>query len=142
MSVVGGSLPVVAHPRMYDEDDPLLARVRGLCLALPETTEKESHGRPTFRAGTRVFAQYGIAGQDDTRLIVHPDDSDRLALLAHPRSSVPPYLGASGWLGFEVSDRDDWPATDWVEMAELVEDSYRRVALVRMMIRALDIPSG
>lgn len=141
MSGVAGSLGVVAHPRMYDEDDPLLARVRDLCLALPETAEKESHGRPTFFAGRRVFAQFGIAGEDDTRLIVHPADGERPALLDHPRCSVPPYLGASGWLGFEVGERDDLPATDWAEMAELVEDSYRRVALVRML-RALDIPSG
>jgi hypothetical protein len=122
---------------MYDEDDPLLARVRALCLALPETSERESHGRPTFFAGARVFAQYGVAGEDDTRLLVHPDDTDREALLAHPRSSVPPYLGPGGWLGFDLARREGGPDVDWQEMAELVEDSYRRVALVRMR-RALD----
>lgn len=80
----------VAHPRMYDEDDPLLARVRALCLALPETSEKESHGRPTFVAGFRVFARYGVSGEDDRRLVVHPDDGDRAVLLQQPRVSVPP----------------------------------------------------
>lgn len=126
---------------MYDEDDPLLARVRALCLALPETTERESHGRPTFFAGARVFAQFGIAGEADRRLLVHPDDVDRPALLQHPRASVPPYLGAGGWLGFELGDLDGVPDVDWVEMAELVEDSYRRVALERML-RALDSAPG
>lgn len=122
---------------MYDEDDPLLARVRTTCLALPESSERESHGRPTFFAGARVFAQYGISGEDDRRLLVHPDDADREALLQHPRASVPPYLGASGWLGFDLGEGGEGPPVDWDEMAELVEDSYRRVALVRML-RALD----
>lgn len=122
---------------MYDEDDPLLARVRALCLALPETGEKESHGRPTFFAGRRVFAQYGIAGDDDRRLLVHPDEADRRALLDDPRCSVPPYLGPAGWLGLDLAARPDAPPVDWDEVAELVEDSYRRVALVRM-VRSLD----
>lgn len=127
----------MAHPRMYDEDDPLLARVRALCLAYPEAGERESHGRPVFFAGKRAFAQYGIRGEDDRRLLVHPDDGDREALLQHPRVSVPPYLGPAGWLGFELREADGLPPPDWQEMAELVDDSYRRVALVRML-RALE----
>ena len=38
----------MAHPLMFDEADPLLARVRDLALALPEAAEKVTHGRPTF----------------------------------------------------------------------------------------------
>lgn len=126
---------------MYDDDDPLLIRVRGLCLALPETREKDSHGRPTFFAGRRVFAQYGVAGDDDQRLLVHPEEAERRALRQHPRCSVPPYLGPSGWLGLDLAERPGWPAVDWGEVAELVEDSYRRVALVRML-RLLDVPGS
>lgn len=137
MSGGPATLTGMAHPRMYDDDDPLLARVRAICLALPETAEKESHGRPTFFAGSRVFAQFGIANEGDTRLVVRPDDGDREALLQHPRATVPLYLGPSGWLAFECYDRPGEPDADWVEYAELVEDSYRRVALVRMR-KALD----
>lgn len=137
-SDVGATLARMSHPRMYDEDDPLLARARAVCLALPEAVEKESHGRPTFFAGKRVFAQFGIEGEGDTRLLVRPDDSDREALLEHPRASVPPYYGPSGWLAFECRALPGHPDVDWVELAELVEDSYRRVALVRM-VRALDV---
>lgn len=117
---------------MYDDDDPLLARVRAMCLGRPETTERESHGRPTFFAGARVFAQYGVSGEDDRRLLVRPDEVDRAALLRHPRASVPPYLGGAGWLGFELRDDPGLPPVDWDEMAELVADSWHRVALVRM----------
>ncbi len=122
---------------MYDDDDPLLGRVRALCLAYPESAERESHGRPVFFAGRRGFAQYGVSGEDDRRLLVRPDDGDRDALVQHPRATVPPYLGPAGWLGFELRDRPGLPPLDWQEMVELVDDSYRRVALVRML-RALD----
>ena len=36
------------HDAMYDEDDPLLARVRALARALPHIDQKVSHGRPAF----------------------------------------------------------------------------------------------
>ncbi len=46
------------HPIMFDDADPILARVREIALALPEATEKISHGRPTFSA-PKMFAVYG-----------------------------------------------------------------------------------
>ncbi len=48
----------MAHPRMFDPDDPVLARVRRLALAFPSAAEKVSHGRPTFYT-KKVFAYYG-----------------------------------------------------------------------------------
>ena len=36
----------MAHPRTFSEDDPHLAEVRKLCLALPESMEVEARGRP------------------------------------------------------------------------------------------------
>ena len=48
---------------MYRDDDPFLDDVRRVCLALPETAEVEAWGRPTFRAGKRMFAVF--EGNDD-----------------------------------------------------------------------------
>ena len=48
----------MAHPRMFDDDDPLLARVRELAFDLPEAAEKVSHGRPCFFT-KKVFCYYG-----------------------------------------------------------------------------------
>ncbi|HST66182.1 MAG TPA: MmcQ/YjbR family DNA-binding protein [Mycobacteriales bacterium] len=112
------------HPRMYDEDDPVLAEVRTVCLALPEAAEVEAWGRPTFRAGAkgRIFVVYGAEG-----LIVKPDPAERDALLADERFSVPPYFGPSGWLALDLRK------PDWTEVAELVETSYRQVALKRQV---------
>lgn len=47
------------HPVMFDGSDPILARVRTIALALPEATEKISHGRPTFFSAPKMFAVYG-----------------------------------------------------------------------------------
>jgi hypothetical protein len=117
---------------MYDEDDPLLAKLRPICLGLPEAVEKESHGRPAFFAGKRTFAVYGAAGEGDTRLVIHPGETERESLMTDPRFTVPPYWGASGWLALDLG-RHPGLDGDWAEVGELVEESYRRVALVRML---------
>ena len=124
----------MTHPRIYDDDEPLLAEVREVCLALPETVEVEAWGRPTFRAGKKIFALY--SGDDEARTVIFkPDADERAALLDDPRISKPPYWGPSGWLALAL-DGD----TEWQEVAELVEDSYRQVALKRMLA-ALDAPT-
>jgi predicted DNA-binding protein (MmcQ/YjbR family) len=112
---------------MYDEDDPLLADLRRVCLALPEAVEVESWGRPTFRAGAKgkMFAVFGGEG-----LLFKPEPEERDALLNDDRFSVPPYYGPGGWLALAL------PA-DPEEVAELVEGSYRQVALKRL-IKALE----
>ena len=46
------------HPIMFEDDDPMLARVRSMALALPDADEKVSHGIPAFFT-TKVFAYYG-----------------------------------------------------------------------------------
>ncbi len=117
---------------MYDDADPLLARLRGLAAAFPESSEVESWGRPTFRAGRKIFAVYG-SHVDPAGLIVTPDPEERPALLGFRRFSVRPYFGPSGWLSLDLAAA----APDWQEVRELLESSYRQVALVRM-VRALD----
>ncbi|MGI9644967.1 MAG: MmcQ/YjbR family DNA-binding protein [Ilumatobacteraceae bacterium] len=119
----------MAHPRMFDEDDPFLARVRDLAAELPGSAEKVSHGRPALYT-TKVFSYYGgslkVDGewvQHPHSLVVLPDPDERLALLEDPRVYVPAYLGPSGWIGFDLDD-----ATDWTEVAEILDASYRLTA--------------
>lgn len=125
----------MAHPRMYSDDDPYLADLREVCLALPESVEVEAWGRPTFRAGNKIFAVF--EGNDDHPfgVIFKPDAAERPALLADPRFYSPAYWGPSGWLALDFTAA----TVDWKEVAELVETSYRQVALKRML-RALDVP--
>lgn len=123
----------MAHPRMYDEDDPLLAKLRPICLALPETHEVEAWGRPTFRAGKKIFAVYSGDDRHDHALVFKPEADDRDALAQDARIYVPPYFGPSGWLALDF----DASPPDWREVAELAHGSYRQVALKRML-RTLD----
>jgi hypothetical protein len=129
---------------MFDEDDPHLGRVRALAAELPGTAEKVSHGRPAFFT-KKVFAYYGgslkVDGdwvQHPHSIVVLPDGDDREALLEDGRSYVPAYLGPSGWIGIDVGD-----ATDWAEIVELLDASYRRTA-PKALIADLDDrpPSG
>lgn len=126
------------HPLMFSPDDPLLARVRTIALEFPETDEKVSHGRPAFFT-QKVFCYFGgstrIDGEwvaHDAAIMVRPDPDDDPALRQDPRFWVPAYLGPSGWLGIDLDDD-----TDWKEIAELLDASYRMTA-PRRLVRELD----
>lgn len=117
---------------MYRDDDPYLADVRRICLALPEAVETEAWGRPTFRAG-KMFAVFTGSDEDRLSLLFKPEPDEHPALVADERFYIPPYLGPGGWLGLDFAVAP----VDWEEVSELVEASYRQVALKRML-RALD----
>ncbi|MFT3900535.1 MAG: MmcQ/YjbR family DNA-binding protein [Gordonia sp. (in: high G+C Gram-positive bacteria)] len=120
------------HPIMFSDDDPVLARVRELALAFPTATEKVAHGRPTFRC-PKMFGMYGggekrrddgTAGRRfDQALLVVADPAEREALLADDRFFLPAYMGAYGWVGLILDDD-----TDWAEVGELLDASFREVA--------------
>lgn len=114
-------------------DHPLVARVRALCTPYPEVAEVISHGRCTFRAGKRQFAIVGAAHDDVGAVLFIPDELERPALRERDDVFVPPYEGAYGWLALRV----EADAGDWELLAELIDTSYRRVALQRQL-RALD----
>lgn len=117
---------------MYDDQDPLLRALRPLALDFPEAREVETFGRPTFRAG-KIFATYGVTERYPSVMVFQPDLEDREALLGDPRIVVPPYYGPFGWLGLDLSAAPP----DWQEVRELLDASYRRIALKRML-KALD----
>ena len=119
----------MAHPRTYDDTDPYLADLRRECLGLPEATEVEAWGRPTFRAGKKMFAMFVEQDGHGFAVAVKAEPVERAALVRDPRFYVPPYLGPSGWLALDFTVAP----VDWSEVAELLEASYRQVALKRML---------
>jgi hypothetical protein len=114
--------------------DAAIGRLRKICLALPETTEKLSHGEPTWFAGAkgRVFVSLSNHHHDD-RLgfwcAAPPGEQQALVSSAPGRFFVPPYVGHKGWLGVYLDVGD----VDWPEVAELVEESYRFVAAKKLL---------
>jgi len=118
---------------MYRDDDPFLRELREICLGMPETAEVEAWGRPTFRAGKKIFAVFTGSHEEQYSVIFKPESDERPALVADERFYVPPYFGPGGWLALDFTV----PPVDWQEVAELLEASYRQVALKRMLA-ALD----
>jgi hypothetical protein len=118
----------VAHPRMYQDNDPFLVDIRRICLALPGVTEVEAWGRPTFRAG-KMFALLTGTPEHPHALLIQADDEERPALLADERFFLAPYFRSAPWIALDLGSS---PA-DWAEVRELVETSYRRVAPPRLI---------
>ena len=108
-----------------------LARLRRLCLALPDVTERLSHGEPTwFVGGRRTFATFADRHHDDRVAFwcAAPDGAQETLVAAEPdRYFVPPYVGVRGWVGVRL----DVPAPDWDRIAELVRSGYEEVAVRR-----------
>ena len=120
----------MAHPKKFDDDDPVLARLREICLGFPGADVKVSHGRPSFFT-KKIFAGYGAvlkgdhhSGQYDQALVFMPNPDDAEAIDQDDRFFTPAYWGPYGWRGLDLSGKN----TDWNEVAELVEDSYRETA--------------
>lgn len=118
---------------MYQDDDPYLAEVRKVLLGFPEAVEVEAWGRPTFRAGKKIFAVFAGTDERPWGLIFKPDSDERASLLEDQRFYSPPYFGPSGWLALDL----EAAPVDWEEVRELADASYRQVALKRML-KALD----
>ena len=106
--------------------DPLDS-LRALCLALPETTERLSHGEPAwFVRGKKIFVTYADRHHDDRVAFwcAAPGGAQEAMVSAQPdRFFVPPYVGSRGWLGVRL----DVPV-DWAQIAEIVTDAYRMIA--------------
>ena len=86
-----------------DDVERYLAQVRASCLALPQTTERPSHGRPAFFAGPRCFVMFMADHHGDGRLALWcaaPEGVQaELVQLEPDRFFRPPYVGHRGWIG-------------------------------------------
>lgn len=126
----------MAHPKMFDDADPVLVKLSEVCLGLPGADMKVSHGRPSFFT-KKIFAGFGAVlkgnkGRYDQALVFMPSDDEAEALAQDDRFFTPAYWGPYGWLGLDLSGK-----VDWHEVAELVEESYR-VTAPKKLIAELD----
>jgi hypothetical protein len=106
----------------------IFERLRRLCLALPETNERLSHGQPTFFVrDKRPFVMVLHDHHGDGRFAIWcaaQDGLQEMLVEADPeRFFRPPYVGHRGWLGVRL-DR----GVHWDELAGIVEDAYAEVA--------------
>jgi DNA-3-methyladenine glycosylase I len=118
------------------DEEAVLIRLRTICLALPEVTERPSHGAPTFFVrGKRSFLMVLRNHHGDGRFAIwcaaEPGTQSLLVAADPERFFVPPYVGHRGWLGVRL-DR----GLDWDELAGIVEDAYAQVAPPALVERA------
>jgi hypothetical protein len=117
--------------------DTHLARVRRICVALPETTEKLSHGEPTFFVHKKVYVMFANNHHNDGRIAVWlpvPPGVQSLLIEAAPEKFFkPPYVGVRGWVGIDLTYISD------DELALHVREAWRQIAPKRL--RALIAPS-
>jgi hypothetical protein len=124
MSIVNGPVEVPAD---------VMARVRALCLALPEVTVRVDYSLTTARSTAESFdvrrrsfcllvAREGPNGEAVPLLVLRADPEEREVLLSIGRPFFAPRSGR-GRLGVLITDD-----TDWEEIRELVTESYRVIA--------------
>jgi hypothetical protein len=120
---------------MASRREQLVSRIRKICLALPEVTERPSHGAPTFFVAKKTFLTvWGNGPHDHTfphlwcaapagaQEMLIADNSDRIFR--------PPYVGHRGWIGVRLDGKPDW-----AQVEDLCEDAYRTVAPARLVGR-------
>ena len=112
--------------------DEQVERIRRLCLALPETNERLSHGEPTFFVGKRVFVMFADNHHGDGRVAVWlPAPPGVQSALIEQTPAVyfrPPYVGHKGWVGIELAHIGD----DDLEFH--VETAWRLIAPKRLVV--------
>ena len=103
-----------------------LHRVRRICLAMPETWEKLSHGAPAFFVGKKLFAMFVDNHHNDGRIAVWcpaPIGIQAILIEAEPKKFFkPPYVGVRGWIGIHVDSVRDQ------ELTALLRQAWRMIA--------------
>jgi phosphoribosylglycinamide formyltransferase-1 len=116
-----------------EAEDPRLARLSELCLALPEAVREVSGRHAGFKVRTRTFAWYLDDHHGDgmvTLVCKPPPGENEMLLAAEPGRFVrPAYLAHRGWVALRL----DLGPVDWEEVWELISDSYREVAPKRLV---------
>ncbi len=112
-----------------------LAEVRRICAALPEVTERPSHGAPSFFVrDKKTIAMFHDDHHGDGRLALWcaaPAGVQAELVETEPeRFFVPPYVGHRGWLGVRL-DR----SPDWDEVAGILTEAFRVVAPKTLVAR-------
>ena len=97
---------------------------------MPETTEKLSHGEPTFFVRKKVFAMFANNHHNDGHIAVWipaPPGLQGALIKASPETFFkPPYVGVRGWVGIELDCIDD------EELASHIHEGWRMVAPKRL----------
>jgi predicted DNA-binding protein (MmcQ/YjbR family) len=114
----------MAHPRMYDDSNAAIKRLREICLVLPGVFEKEAWGECTFRVtGGSMFAMTDNNHHNSGHVAVWvkaPAMVQEILVHSDPkRFFIPPYVGKQGWVGVRIDYK-----VKWDELGAILKDGY------------------
>lgn len=108
---------------MKKSADDLIQRVREIAMALPDVTEKLSHGEPAFFVRGRLFVMIDNNHHGSGHVAAWcnaPDGAQRSLVEGDPKHFfVPPYVGKGGWLGMRLDSGLPWPV-----VAEILKQAH------------------
>lgn len=105
------------------------AKVREICLTLPDTKETPTWGKPHFRVGEKIFA--GLHDEGPKPILGFKLSKARQAqMLRDKRFSVAPYVGHAGWVSMNLV-----AVRNWEEVRALVLESYRAIAAKKSLAK-------
>lgn len=119
-------------PKLDGPTEPI-QRFRAICLALPEATEIETWGHPTFRVKDKIFASAGAEGGAWSFGMKTTHEMQAGLVESDPRFTAAAYVGKHGWVSMRV-DED----IDWNQVKALVVESYRMIAPKTLAARVQD----
>ena len=122
----------MSGPGRSPAEDPLLAELTAICLALPEAVRERRGSHTDFRVRPKVFAYYLDDHHGDGIVAVccrtARGENAAWARADPVRFYLPAYIGPRGWVGMRL----DVEPVDWRQVSDLVIDSYRLAAPKRL----------
>src|SRR5881409_3185592 len=102
-----GSLRRMANPKDRKREEKVLAKLREICLGLPQAREVKTWGHPTFKAGTKTFA---VLEWYKGHLCICFKATLPLQqlLIEDPRYFKTPYIGNQGWVSLIADTPPNW----------------------------------
>jgi phosphoribosylglycinamide formyltransferase-1 len=120
------------HPRKKQKEDPRLARVTKLALALPEATRTVHGDHAAFLIRKKTFAYFLDNHHGDGIVAVTckvmPAENAALVAAQRNRFYLPAYIGPKGWVALRL----DIGEIDWDEVSDLLTASYILIAPKRL----------
>jgi hypothetical protein len=110
-------------------------RLRQICLALPEVSERPSHGEPSFFVRDKkqfvMLDNHHHGAEHLAFWCAAPSGAQEELIAVNPQQYFrPPYVGHRGWVGVRIDQQPEWD-----EIAEVVRDAYRQVAPPALVTR-------
>ena len=108
-------------------------------MALPETTEKISHGEPTWFVKKKVFAMFSNNHHHDGHIAVTIPAAIGIQAMLVERAPEkfyrPPYVGVRGWVGIELDQVTD------EELAFHLREAWRLIAPPKLQAMGSEPPA-